>query len=232
LIQIQTRQLASDGSNTTPFFRISNLQFSVHESHIKNHLTDNPDGFSAPQQLQQRRRILCANLDFSLGEGEIGIVSGPSGSGKSSLLRVLCGLTPMDNGDVIMSGISLAGCFGLDGHIKSNGMIRWRTAARYVTQYKVDIPGTPRQFIHRIAEYCSANNVNGREFGTPSADVMVSSTISYLQQWGMSTHSGSDVHYSHSISSDGNEQNHHYLDKEWKQLSGGESQRSKSSLKM
>ncbi|ACI64175.1 predicted protein, partial [Thalassiosira pseudonana CCMP1335] len=115
---------------------------------------------------------LCTNLNVKLSKGEIAFVRGPSGAGKSTLLRIISGLTPMDEGDIIADGISVASCLGIDGHHNSHfGMTQWRQSVRYVTQYKVDIPGTPRDFILRM----SFSN--------------------------------------------------HFLNKEWKVLSGGESQR-------
>lgn len=108
----------------------------------------------------------------------------------------------MDDGNVFACGLSLADCF--TGHDQSNNnMINWRTNVRYVTQYKVDIPGTPREFILNVANLSN---------DTPSD--MVTQTLLYLEEWGMNE--------------DGNNSNklqHSYLDKEWKVLSGGESQR-------
>jgi len=237
-IQILTHRLTSDGSNSiAPFFRITKLQFSVPKSHTKkrrngnsdaqssplppSHLSSVPDNKQSTPQLQpqlQQERVLCTNLNASLHKGEIGIVRGPSGSGKSTLLRVLSGLTQMDDGDVNVSGLSLAGCFGQDDHDFSHtNMVHWRTIVRYVTQYKVDIPGTPRDFILRIVLFHSYS-----KFDNPSEDEMVSQTISYLQDWGMEeSHSKSEYEHSHP-----------YLDKEWKTLSGGESQRTLLAIAM
>ncbi|KAL7550945.1 hypothetical protein ACHAWF_014154 [Thalassiosira exigua] len=233
-IQILTRQLDRERSRTVPFFRIVQLKFSTPLSHTKR----NNDASSRPPSLApspvsspstrrpavgsgpdpQQRRVLCTNLNASLNSGEIGIVRGPSGSGKSSLLRVLAGLAPMDRGDVVLSGLRLAECCGLVGRRSFIGlddnlgsMIQWRTAVRYVTQYKVDVPGTPREFLRRIAEFCSKHSHGDGSFCVPPEDVMVSQTASYLERWGMG---------------DAGDGQQPYLDREWKVLSGGESQRS------
>lgn len=53
------------------------------------------------------RRLFHA-LDFSLAVGEVLQIEGPNGSGKTSLLRILCGLRQADDGDVFWQGESLS----------------------------------------------------------------------------------------------------------------------------
>lgn len=193
-IQILTRQVTVDARTTnTPFFRASKIQFSV----------------PCSDQLQQQR-VLCSNLNVSLNRGEIGIVRGPSGSGKTVLLRALAGLTPLDCGDCTLSKASLGDCFrqNTGGYY---AMLQWRGSVRYVTQYKVDLPGSPRDFIQRMSSF---------GMGTPSNDDMIFEATTYLQQWGMGT--GNRTIGNRTTNLDGQNS---YLDKEWKQLSGGESQR-------
>ncbi|MET9388729.1 ABC transporter ATP-binding protein [Streptomyces sp. NPDC002928] len=55
-----------------------------------------------------RRRIL-ENVDFEVGDGEIVGIIGPSGTGKTSLLRVLGGLTPATSGTVEFDGEPVTG---------------------------------------------------------------------------------------------------------------------------
>ncbi len=47
------------------------------------------------------------NVDFSLGKGEIALVTGESGSGKSTFLNILGGLDRAESGKVIVDGFSL-----------------------------------------------------------------------------------------------------------------------------
>jgi ABC-type multidrug transport system ATPase subunit len=208
-ITVLTRQFSSDGS--VPFFRIESLSFSVPKSHSKKRRNINADAGSSslqPSHPQAQHRVLCTDLNASLNQGEIGIVKGSSGSGKSTLLRVLSGLTPMDNGDVFFSGMSLHGCSNnRDGF--GHNMVQWRTNVRYVTQYKVDLPGTPRDFVSRVASFYSHS-----KFDSPPENEMISQTSSYLQSWGMGESEYGDDHG-----------HQHPLDREWKTLSGGESQR-------
>jgi len=45
-------------------------------------------------------RCLFQGLDFSISSGELLVVEGPNGSGKTSLLRGIAGLTSFETGDV------------------------------------------------------------------------------------------------------------------------------------
>src|SRR3970040_2175014 len=45
-------------------------------------------------------RVLFAGVSFSLAQAECLLVQGPNGSGKTSLLRILCGLARPERGEV------------------------------------------------------------------------------------------------------------------------------------
>ena len=49
-------------------------------------------------------RLLFSDLSFTLAEGEILQIEGSNGSGKTSLLRILCGLRLADAGQVLWRG--------------------------------------------------------------------------------------------------------------------------------
>jgi len=53
-------------------------------------------------------RTLFRDLSFSVGPGEVLQVDGRNGSGKTSLLRILCGLTTPSGGEVLWGGQPLA----------------------------------------------------------------------------------------------------------------------------
>ncbi|KAL7539312.1 hypothetical protein ACHAWF_006375 [Thalassiosira exigua] len=213
-IKIITHQFNADQSVLKPLLQITGLQFSVPKSHMNAKIASSQ---SLSGTGEQHSTVLCTLLNITLNQGEIGIVRGPSGCGKTTLLRVLAGLTPMDHGDVVMSSLALAECYGLAGRGDSHtSMIEWRTAVRYVTQYKVDIPGTPRDFLHRVSQFSQYSNKPhvGGEFCTSPGDAMFSQTALYLRHWSIDN-----------LCTSIEEGHHPYLDKEWSHLSGGESQR-------
>ncbi|MEE4572704.1 cytochrome c biogenesis heme-transporting ATPase CcmA [Pseudomonas alliivorans] len=52
-------------------------------------------------------RLLFENLDLTLQAGDMLQVCGPNGSGKTSLLRLLCGLMQSIEGQVMLNGVAL-----------------------------------------------------------------------------------------------------------------------------
>lgn len=52
--------------------------------------------------------VALNDVSFSLQRGEVLVVTGPSGSGKSSLLHALSGLEPCDSGSVLVDGTDVA----------------------------------------------------------------------------------------------------------------------------
>lgn len=52
--------------------------------------------------------LLLEDASFDIGHGEIAVLVGGSGSGKSSLMKILIGLNAPLSGDVLVRGVSLA----------------------------------------------------------------------------------------------------------------------------
>ncbi len=50
---------------------------------------------------------LFDGLGFSVNEGELLLVSGSNGSGKTSLLRLLCGISTPDEGEILWGGVGI-----------------------------------------------------------------------------------------------------------------------------
>ncbi|EIJ41113.1 heme ABC exporter, ATP-binding protein CcmA [Beggiatoa alba B18LD] len=86
---------------------------------INNMLTANPIDLStrftlSVNQLQCIRddRILFENLNFSVASGEILQIEGRNGSGKTSLLRILCGLALPTEGSIYWQSEDIAALKG------------------------------------------------------------------------------------------------------------------------
>src|SRR4051812_30810726 len=52
-------------------------------------------------------RTLFSGLDFTLERGALLRVAGKNGSGKTSLLRIVCGLTPPAHGEIRWDGANI-----------------------------------------------------------------------------------------------------------------------------
>lgn len=73
---------------------------------MQHHLNDSPIVTLRGENLECVRNdmTLFRDLDFQLSGGELLQVVGPNGSGKTSLLRIVCGLAQPDSGSVCWNG--------------------------------------------------------------------------------------------------------------------------------
>ena len=75
-------------------------------------------------------RSVLEGVDFTLNEGEIVALLGQSGSGKSTMLRIMAGLIPADGGQVLYRGLPLYGpADGISMVFQSFGLFPWLTAS-------------------------------------------------------------------------------------------------------
>ncbi|MDP6931461.1 MAG: ABC transporter ATP-binding protein [Myxococcota bacterium] len=81
-------------------------------------------------------RTLFSSLDLEVQPGQCLVVSGPSGIGKSVLLRALAWLDPIQAGAVSLGGRSPA----------EWGVPEWRRRVSYVAQTPPILPGTPAEW--------------------------------------------------------------------------------------
>jgi NitT/TauT family transport system ATP-binding protein len=90
---------------------------------------------------------VLSELDLDVRAGEFASLVGPSGSGKSSLLRAVTGLHPPDGGTVHLDvDASQVGFLFQD-----DALLPWRTA-RHNAALGLTIRGTPKREAYRIAD--------------------------------------------------------------------------------
>ncbi len=93
------------------------------------------DRVSLSYAMRTGRREVLHDLTFALGDGEILTVCGASGTGKTSLLRILAGLTRQTSGVARFRGEDITGPangIALVFQDYSNALLQWRTVARNV----------------------------------------------------------------------------------------------------
>lgn len=90
--------------------------------------------------------VLFEGLTFSVGPEEALVVQGPSGSGKSRLLRALAGLDPIAGGTIRLG----------DNTPGALGMPAWRSRVTYVPQDVPGLPGAPADFLERVRSLAGA----------------------------------------------------------------------------
>lgn len=87
-------------------------------------------------------KALFADLSFELDEGQTLAILGPSGSGKSSLLRCLACLDPTSGGELLLEGRAP----------REVGFPVWRSSLGYVAQQPPALRGSARDFAEQVAE--------------------------------------------------------------------------------
>lgn len=78
-------------------------------------------------------RLVLQGVDFTLNEGEIVALLGQSGSGKSTMLRIMAGLIPADKGQVLYQGLPIYGAArGISMVFQSFALFPWLTVQKNV----------------------------------------------------------------------------------------------------
>jgi len=145
---------------------------------------------------KDRDRLLFDNVSLQLDRGEILVIEGTSGCGKTTLLRIIAGLENPDQGEVFLLG----------KNPRQYGMADWRTRVAYVCQKLVGFDGTPRD-LYKVFQHLSAQQKLRKSRAKEEKEGKVSLDVNLedlLQDWGA---------------------NPNLLDREWSRLSSGEHQR-------
>src|SRR5579872_587114 len=96
-------------------------------------------------------RLVLDHIDFALKEGEIVAILGKSGSGKSTFLRVLAGLTPQSEGNVLYRGTPVvAPARGIAMVFQSFALFPWLTVLGNV-ELGLEAQGLDRAERRRLA---------------------------------------------------------------------------------
>mmetsp|Transcript_2537 Transcript_2537/g.7620 ORF Transcript_2537/g.7620 Transcript_2537/m.7620 type:complete len:230 (-) Transcript_2537:2825-3514(-) len=86
---------------------------------------------------------VISSLSFAVSTGQILFVRGPSGVGKSLLLRSLALLDPVQGGSLTLNGQTPL----------QLGVTKWRTLVTYVPQTRVHPKGTPAEFYFAAQQF-------------------------------------------------------------------------------
>jgi len=93
------------------------------------------DNVSLAYSLRVGKREVLQDLTFAVSEGEILTICGASGTGKTSLLRILAGLTRQTGGTARFRGQDISGPadgIALVFQDYNNALLQWRTVASNV----------------------------------------------------------------------------------------------------
>ncbi len=79
---------------------------------------------------ENRDVLALSDVSFAVNDGEFMAIVGPSGCGKTSMLNIIAGLLPYEEGDVVIDGKRVVGP-GIDRAVvfQHSSLLPWRTIA-------------------------------------------------------------------------------------------------------
>jgi len=118
-------------------------------------------------------RCLFKNLNFDVSDGEILLIKGKNGSGKTSLLRAISGLLEPDQGQIYWNGIDIT-----KNRHEYHENLSWLShkhgfkkelSVNENLEYELSLRSNAIQDFDRILEKLSLDEVKNRPFGILSA---------------------------------------------------------------
>lgn len=108
------------------------------------------------------------DINLSFGEREIVTIVGPSGCGKTTLLRCIDGLTPYDDGEIMVEGARMDGPReGVAMVFQHFGLFPWKTVFSNVA-YGLKLAGTSKaEIADRVPHYINMVGLSGFEESFP-----------------------------------------------------------------
>ena len=110
-------------------------------------------------------------IDFSVRPGEIFVLMGPSGSGKSVLLKHIIGLEPPDEGDILIEGESIATPGVMDKYRLAlvfqsgalfNSLTVLENVGLYLSEHRLKKPAEIARIANEKLEFLGLKNVRDR----------------------------------------------------------------------
>jgi NitT/TauT family transport system ATP-binding protein len=109
--------------------------------------------FLSNEKSKERIPIL-KDVSFSLNDGEIVSLIGPTGCGKTTLLRIIDGLIPPDSGRILINGREVRGTKDSPCAMVFQGfnLLPWRTAIKNV-EFGLEAKGVPAEERRKTAQF-------------------------------------------------------------------------------
>lgn len=110
-------------------------------------------------------------IDFEVKRGEIFVIMGPSGSGKSVLLKHIIGLEAADDGEILIEGESIHAAAVMDKYrlamvFQSGALLNSLTVGEnvglYLSEHRLKSPGEIRRIVDEKLAFLGLNNVRDR----------------------------------------------------------------------
>jgi NitT/TauT family transport system ATP-binding protein len=119
---------------------------------------------------ESREVVACSDVTLSIADGEFLAIVGPSGCGKTSLLNIVAGLLPYEDGDVVIDGKRVTGP-GPDRSVvfQHASLLPWRTISGNV-RYGMELQGRfpKKELTERTTRFINMVGLTGFETSYPS----------------------------------------------------------------